>query len=135
MEKELIEKLADIEANTEIRSPDFEELNDRLLKGKFELMQSIGKRNYDGLTKAQGNIQYLKGLQGFLENIKNYLSVCRYSDDDRVKELCWTIKKIINNDIDIAYWVDEQEAINERISKDKANEFEAENIEILNEGL
>ena len=130
-------ELLKIVESTPLFELDTEHLNQRLLKGKTYILKNIGYKNYKGITRAEGNIAYLKGLKGFLENIRNYLNCCRYFDDDRVKiDLRAFLFKQIN-EIDglICYWIDEREAINLRAEKEKTNTFEAENIEILNEGL
>lgn len=126
-------KLLKIIEATPLFELDTEYLDNRLLKGKFDVMKLLGTRNYKGLTKAQGNISYLKGLKSFLQNLKGFCNCCSYADDDRIKiELNGFLFKLIKAIDDlIVYWIDEQEAISERIEKDKNNSFEAE---ILNEG-
>jgi len=83
--KTQMETLADIEANIEIRSTSFEELNNRLLKGKIDLGDVIREQERKRVENNQSF--YFSKLNDFLINIKNYLKNCFYCDDKSVKEI------------------------------------------------
>lgn len=129
-----IEKIAEMIANNPIGNLDTELLDNRLLKGKYDVLKllDLKRKDFDGLRKVQGNIEYLKGLIAFFENLKGFLSNCRYADDDRVKDLGFKISDMIRS-IDIAYWVDERQAVLDRIEKDKRNKEEEKESEFYAE--
>lgn len=121
-----MQQLADIEVNTEIRSVDFEELNDRLLKGKMDLRQREQRR------MSESKEFYLMKLLDFVSNVRNCLKNCYYKDDRHIKEVI-NYLGIQRGLVDCE--IEQLKAVKLRIEKDKADEFEAENIELINGGL
>lgn len=62
---ELIRHIKEMPVNL-LLELDTEHLDKRLLKGKYDVYKFLGYKNVKGLSKAEGNLNYLKGAAFFL---------------------------------------------------------------------
>lgn len=109
-------KVVKAEAETEIRSVGFEELNERLLKNKFDLGELYRQKEE---RRLENRDFYMQKLLDFVANVKGYLSNCYYKDDIHVKEII----NYLNIQIGL---IDTEQVILLRTEKDKANKQEVD---------
>ena len=107
-------KIADMIANNPIGNLDTELLDNRLLKGKYDISKILKTPSYDA-----ERLRYLKGLSEWLEVMQGHFSNSMYKDD-----LDWIVFMIRKKRTEVFDLIDALESVFERIAKDKRNSEE-----------
>ncbi len=101
------EKLSDVIEHIDLSQIDTEDLNFRLLKGKFDLSKLIKPIDINKVSKINKVILELNKEQDFFIDLKLNLQYCKYHNSDYVKRLVVFLKKNIIEEL--SFYIGEQE--------------------------